>query len=419
MGPLDCCGLCFSGKAALQHHTEAYHIPKYECSLCDRRFHSPSHLQRHHVCVHSDLKEFKCNLCDYATSQKSHLKKHMERKNHRTESDEEWLIKRGQRHKCEICCRTFPYPSRLRYHMTFAHGEQKPFKCSRCEYTTVRKSHLKRHLELHESKDKSTSNNESVDSSSASTNVNCTDACDPPREEKDVERNTVDRPLRKLRSTVQNRTVNRENSESPVVEKKRSNRKTAEEESEDSAPSYTSINNVVDNSSHHSENVESVEMRKNLISSTSSDDHPPSQRFSLLPVLATPIHEEARKLKSEVLLATTLPVVLSLLERLLDLSASIMHQIRISIEVEVRHKAIECFEYVWSASKIAVGRWRDMVETSMDRNTFLRAVQYAYKILPVFFSLEINEHLEMVENVMLLALNTVKNCQHPSSTGEF
>jgi hypothetical protein len=159
-------------------------------------------------------------------------------------------------------------------------------------------------------------------------------------------------------------------------------------------------------------------MRKNLISSTSSDDHPPSQRFSLLPVLATPIHEEARKLKSEVLLATTLPVVLSLLERLLDLSASIMHQIRISMEVEVRHKAIECFEYVWSASKIAVGRWRDMVETSMDRNTFLRAVQYAYKILPVFFSLEINEHLEMVENVMLLALNTVKNCQHPSSTGE-
>lgn len=160
-------------------------------------------------------------------------------------------------------------------------------------------------------------------------------------------------------------------------------------------------------------------MRKNLISSTSSDDHPPSQRFSLLPVLATPIHEEARKLKSEVLLATTLPVVLSLLERLLDLSASIMHQIRISMEGEVRHKAIECFEYVWSASKIAVGRWRDMVETSMDRNTFLRAVQYAYKILPVFFSLEINEHLEMVENVMLLALNTVKNCQHPSSTGEF
>lgn len=78
------------------------------------------------------------------------------------------------------------------------------------------------------------------------------------------------------------------------------------------------------------------------------------------------------------------------------------------MEVEVRYKAIECFEYVWGASKIAVGRWGDMVETSMDRNTFLKAVQYAYEILPVFVSLEINEHLEMVENVMLLALNTVR-----------
>lgn len=112
--------------------------------------------------------------------------------------------------------------------MTFAHGEQKPFKCSRCEYTTVQKGHLKRHLQLHEYRDKSTSNNASVERSSTSTSVNCADACDPPREEEDVEAFTVDRPLRNLRSTVQYRTINRENDESPVVEKKRSTRKTEE-----------------------------------------------------------------------------------------------------------------------------------------------------------------------------------------------
>ena len=171
-------------------------------------------------------------------------------------------------------------------------------------------------------------------------------------------------------------------------------------------------------SSHYSENVEFVEMGNNSISPTSSVEHPPSQRLSSLPVLATPIHEEARKLRSQILLATTLPTVLSLLERLLDLCASIMYQIRCSMEVEVRYQAIECFEYVWGASKMAVGRWRDMVEGSRDRNTFLRAVQYAYEILPVFISLEISEHLEMVEHVMLLVINTVKNCQDPSSIGE-
>ena len=92
--------------------------------------------------------------------------------------------------------------------MRFTHGEQNPFKCNLCDYTTEKKSHLKRHLQLHEHRDKSMSNNVSVERSRTSTNVNGTDACDPPQEEDD-ETLTVDRPLRNLRSTVQLGTANR------------------------------------------------------------------------------------------------------------------------------------------------------------------------------------------------------------------
>jgi hypothetical protein len=65
----------------------------------------------------------------------------------------------------------------------------------------------------------------------------------------------------------------------------------------------------------------------------------PSQRLNL-------IHEEAHHLRSQISLSTTLPTVLSQLERLLELSASIVREIRGSVAVEVRSRAIECFDYV-------------------------------------------------------------------------
>ena len=70
------------------------------------------------------------------------------------------------------------------------------------------------------------------------------------------------------------------------------------------------------------------------------------------PVLTTPsqrlnsIHEEARHLGSQISLSTTLSAVLSRLERLLELSASIVRKIRGSVAVEVRSRSIECFDYV-------------------------------------------------------------------------
>lgn len=73
---LECCGSRFANKAALRHHTVAFHRHGYVCNICGRVFCRRALLRRHHA-VHSGFKEFTCQLCDYATSHKSNLERHM------------------------------------------------------------------------------------------------------------------------------------------------------------------------------------------------------------------------------------------------------------------------------------------------------------------------------------------------------
>ena len=174
------------------------------------------------------------------------------------------------------------------------------------------------------------------------------------------------------------------------------------------------------------ENVVDMEVRSDDSSSPSSvvgveppDVHPPSSSQSR-PVWATPSHrlnsiqEEARQLRAQISPSTTISGILSLLERLLELSASTTIEIRDSVKFEMRSQAIECFEYLWSASKMAVCVWED-IEGSMESNPSLKAVQYAYELLPTFIKWHKIKHLEMVGHIILLSINTVKNSQHQAS----
>jgi hypothetical protein len=163
-------------------------------------------------------------------------------------------------------------------------------------------------------------------------------------------------------------------------------------------------------------NLESVfdgDIRNNATSSTFYDERLPSQQISSnpsLPVLLDAIQEEARQLRSQISRVTTISTVLSILERLMELSSSITNKIRFfGSDYELRFEAAELFEYVWGISKMAVCRWEE-IEGSSFNNTSLRAVQYAYETLPVFINLEIYEHLEMMEHILILIINTVKNC---------
>lgn len=129
------------------------------------------------------------------------------------------------------------------------------------------------------------------------------------------------------------------------------------------------------------------------------------------------IHDEARHLRTQTTQVPNLPKLLPILERILELSASITNRIRGTIEVEARSHAIECLEYVWNAFKTAIVRWEDLKGRS-NRDPFLSAIQYAYGSLPVFTTWEQSKHLEMLENVILLCLNTVKNWQPSPSSRE-
>jgi hypothetical protein len=155
------------------------------------------------------------------------------------------------------------------------------------------------------------------------------------------------------------------------------------------------------------------DIRDNATSSTFYVERLSSQQISSnpsLPVLLDAIQEEARQLRSQISRVTTISTVLSILERLMELSSSITNKIRFfGSDYELRSDAAKLFEYVWGISKMAVCRWEEM-EGSSFNNKILRAVQYAYETLPVFINLEIYEHLEMMEHILILIINTVKNC---------
>lgn len=126
------------------------------------------------------------------------------------------------------------------------------------------------------------------------------------------------------------------------------------------------------------------------------------------------IQEEARQLRTQTTQVSTLSGLIPLLERLLDLMATITSRIRGVMDVEARSQAIECLEYVYNASKTTILRWEDL-KGRTNRDSLLNAVQYAYGTLPVWSNWEQNKHLEMLENVTLLCLNTVKNWSTSSS----
>ncbi len=159
----------------------------------------------------------------------------------------------------------------------------------------------------------------------------------------------------------------------------------------------------------------------NATSSTLAAKHPSQLLLSSsqpLLVFSNAIREEAYRLRSQILLASTISDVLSLLERLLELAVSIASKIRVSVEGDVRSQVVECFKYVWNTSELAVLRWK-YVDDSMNRNSFFRAVQYAFTIFPAVSNLVMNQHLEIMEHLMLLIINTVRNYQHQLSMGKF
>ena len=66
---------------------------KANCDECEKSFSDASHLNKHKIQVHTDIKKYQCEFCDYKTKLKETLKEHLK-------------IHGDQHFECELCgCR--------------------------------------------------------------------------------------------------------------------------------------------------------------------------------------------------------------------------------------------------------------------------------------------------------------------------
>ncbi|XP_028986133.1 zinc finger protein ZFAT-like isoform X2 [Betta splendens] len=108
-----------------------------KCPYCDSYFLKNSSDFQQHIWAHQGLKPYVCSVCDYAGRSRSNLKTHMNR--HNTE----------RRHLCDLCGKKFKSKVTLKSHRLTHTDEGKPFQCSECDFTSVSKPSLLRHMEQH------------------------------------------------------------------------------------------------------------------------------------------------------------------------------------------------------------------------------------------------------------------------------
>ncbi|KAK2844330.1 hypothetical protein Q5P01_010989 [Channa striata] len=108
-----------------------------KCPYCDSYFLKNSSDFQQHIWAHQGLKPYVCSVCDYAGRSRSNLKTHMNR--HNTE----------KRHLCDLCGKKFKSKVTLKSHKLTHTSEGKPFQCSMCDFTSVSKPYLLRHMEQH------------------------------------------------------------------------------------------------------------------------------------------------------------------------------------------------------------------------------------------------------------------------------
>ncbi|TNN79998.1 Zinc finger protein ZFAT [Liparis tanakae] len=108
-----------------------------KCPYCDSYFLKNSSDFQRHIWAHQGLKPYVCSVCDYAGRSRSNLKTHMNR--HNTE----------RRHLCDLCGKKFKSKVTLKSHRLSHSEEGKRFQCSECDFTSVSKPSLLRHMEQH------------------------------------------------------------------------------------------------------------------------------------------------------------------------------------------------------------------------------------------------------------------------------
>ena len=148
------CNYRASQHSCLKVHQRRKHAPNttkaVQCPLCPARFYSKKYLNTH-IRHHVKEQRFKCAQCQFVTHSQSSLKRHLK-----------ILHEKSKRFKCSMdgCTYTTAYHFVLNQHVKVHNPDpliRRPFSCTvpDCCYRLSTASHLKRHIFLHHTPNRS------------------------------------------------------------------------------------------------------------------------------------------------------------------------------------------------------------------------------------------------------------------------
>ena len=151
------CNIClkqFSRPSACREHIKNAHCGEYrfKCDKCNKKFQSEKGLHTHLESSHENESKdpFICSTCGHVFLYRRSLIRHCKAKQHAYPKSSsktkqfKWGSKNGI--ECKICgvmISSYAIDIHMRYH----HGDEetREYKCTECEYKTVRKDKLLRH----------------------------------------------------------------------------------------------------------------------------------------------------------------------------------------------------------------------------------------------------------------------------------
>lgn len=167
--PSHFCSVCdFSGytRDDVRRHNFRCHSGelKHPCSHCNSKFSSELALRHHCKRVHQLQDSFLCNQCDYTCGSVATLRTHQESQHpqinctssqQHSKTKESLLVHQRsfQSHRCQLCPFAAKTRKLLARHMLSEHeegpSEEKPLKCSTCDFVCHHQLVLEQHLRSH------------------------------------------------------------------------------------------------------------------------------------------------------------------------------------------------------------------------------------------------------------------------------